>query len=180
VFQLFANRSVIRTVANDDHRRGPIHAAVTIVQYGDYLTQASRDAAAVVDELRRRWEDQLRSVYRHFPGGDVNSPSWRAAEAAEAAGAQARFWEMHACLLRHEGDVTDADLTDYATRLELDVDRFAQELADSVYAPIVRMQYEGALRSGVESAPAIFIDGRLHAAHALESLSASVARALLH
>jgi protein-disulfide isomerase len=177
LFGLFAN--AIRTIADSDHIRGPTYAAVTIVQYGDYLAESCGDVASVVDELLRRWEDHLRSVYRHFPGGDFGSPSWKAAEAAEAAGAQGRFWEMHACLLRHRGSVATPDLTGYATLLGLDVARFSRELVDSVYAPAVRMQYRRGLRGGVGRSPAVFVNGRLHSPHTLESLSAAVAHALV-
>src|SRR5439155_12714526 len=127
-----------------------------------------------------RWDGHLKFVYRHFPSGGEGSLAWKAAEAAEAAAAQDRFWEMHACLLRQRGKLTEEHLAHCATRLGLDVRRFTCELADSVYAPAVHLHQRGGLRGGVHRPPALFINARPHHRHTLDSLSAAVARALLH
>jgi protein-disulfide isomerase len=180
VFELFPTRAAIRTIARADHIQGGASAPVTVVQYGDYLTDASRELTPVVHCLLGQWDGHLKFVYRHFPSGGEETLAWKAAEAAEAAAAQGKFWEMHACLLRRHGKFAEEHLTHCAARVGLDVRRFSSELADSVYAPAVQVHQRGGLRGGVHRPPALFINGHPHHRHTLESLSAAVARALLH
>ena len=84
-----------------DHVRGSAEAAVTLVEYGDFQCPYCGEAYPVVRELQERFGDQLRFVFRHMPLADLHPRAPFAAEAAEAAGAQERFWEMHDRLFEH-------------------------------------------------------------------------------
>src|SRR5580692_9018289 len=107
-------------VEPDDHVLGPDSACVTLVEYGSYDCPHCRQAIGVLTEVRRRYGAPLRLVYRHFPQEIKRSISERAAVAAEAAGAQGKFWEMHAYLLDNQHSLDDANLIAYATMLGLD------------------------------------------------------------
>ena len=107
-------------VGERDHVQGPATASVTLVEYGDYECPYCRAAVAIVQELQRVLPDRLRFVFRHFPLENRHPHARRAAEAAEAAGAQGRFFEMHAALFEHPTALEDEDLMRYAAELNLD------------------------------------------------------------
>jgi protein-disulfide isomerase len=101
-----------------------------------------------------------------------------AAEAAEAAAAQEAFWPMHDMLYEHQSALDRNNLVRYAATLNLDVDRFARELATGVYAPRVREHFMSGVRSGVNGTPTFFINGRRHdGPWDLESLGMAIERA---
>src|SRR5581483_4669149 len=104
----------------NDHILGPDDAKVTLVEYGSYDCPHCRQALGVLAEVRQQYGAPIRLIYRHFPQETKHSISARAAEAAEAAGAQGKFWEMHAHLLENQNALDDANLIAYATMLGLD------------------------------------------------------------
>ena len=116
-------------VGDRDHVRGPATAPVTLVEYGDYECPYCGRAHPVVGELRERLGDRLRFVFRHFPLDSVHPRARHAAEAAEAAGAQDRFWEMHDLLYENQEDLGDEALRRYAAEVGLDLERFEEDLA---------------------------------------------------
>jgi Na+/H+ antiporter NhaA len=161
-----------------DHVRGSDAAPVTLVEYGDYECPYCGQAEVVIRELLESFGDELRYVWRHLPLNDVHQHAQRAAEAAEAAAAQGAFWEMHRLLLEHQDALEDADLSGYAERLGLDVDRFTEELRDRAYAPRVAEDVATADASGVLGTPTFFVNGRRHrGAYDVESLTEAVRRA---
>ena len=111
-----------------DHIRGAEDAPVTLVEYGDYECPYCGQAEVVVRELLQSFGDDVRYVWRHLPLNDVHNSAQMAAEAAEAAGAQGAFWEMHDSLLDHQDELTPRDLVRRAEELGLDVDRFHDDL----------------------------------------------------
>jgi Na+/H+ antiporter NhaA len=144
-----------------DHVRGRDDAAVTVVEYGDFACAHCRRAHEIVRELLAE-SDELRFVYRHLPLVDVHEHAQLAAEAAEAAGAQGAFWEMHDLLFAHQGRLETTDLVRYARELGLDVDRFTDELERQVYAARIAEDVRGADLSGVAGTPTFFVNGRRH------------------
>ncbi len=145
-----------------DHGIGPEDAAVTLVQYGSYDCPHCRQAMGIVEEVRRTCGAPLRYVYRHFPNETRHSSAHRAAEAAESAGTQGKFWEMHALLLNRQNALDDANLLAYAAELGLDVRKIAADLESGVHAAEVRRQFQSGLDSGVHSTPTFFINGERH------------------
>ena len=149
-------------VGLDDHSLGPADAHVALVEYGSYDCPHCRQALTILSEVRRRYNAPLRFVYRHFPTMTPHSASERAAEAAEAAGKQGKFWEMHEHLLENQHALNDADLVAYATMLGLDTRQFAADLEGSASAEHVRRQFQSGVDSGVRSTPTFFINGVRH------------------
>jgi len=161
-----------------DHVRGPDDAPVTLVEYGDFECPYCGRAEPIVRELLTEFGDDLRYVFRHLPLSDVHPHAQMAAEAAEAAGAQGKFWEMHDKLLERQDALTLDDLVRYAEELGLDVDRFSDELRRRVYAPRVAEDVASADESGVSGTPTFFINGRRHqGAYDVKSLTEEVKRA---
>jgi protein-disulfide isomerase len=146
-------------VSARDHGRGPVNASLTVVQYGDFqcphCALAHRAVSDVVNELR----DSLRFVFRHFPLTKVHPLAQRAAEAAEAAASQERFWELASLLYENQDALDDASLVRYARKGNLDLKRFKKELSSGVHAARVRADFLGGVRSGVSGTPTFFING---------------------
>jgi protein-disulfide isomerase len=145
-----------------DHIQGPADAPVTLVEYGDFQCPYCGRAYPIVKEVQSRLGDRLRFVFRNFPITTSHPNAEHAAEAAEAAGAQDRFWEMHDHLFQNQKRLRDQDLHRYAEELGLDVTRFDQEMADHVYADRVREDFMGGVRSGVNGTPTFYINGARH------------------
>ena len=165
-------------VGDRDHVRGPATAPVTLVEYGDFECPYCGGMYPVVKELRERMGDRLRLVFRHFPLDSVHPHARRAAEAAEAAAAQGRFWEIHDLLFESRDDLDDEALRRFATGLGLDLARFEDDLAGRRHAPHVREDRLDGERSGVEGTPTFFINGaRYEGSLDLEGLLAAVEEA---
>ncbi len=145
-----------------DHIRGSDDAPVTLVEYGDFECPYCGQAERVIRELLSEHGDDVRYVWRHLPLNDVHPDAQLAAEGSEAAAAQGKFWEMYDTLLAHQDELTPRDLTRYAAKLGLDVDRFTAELRDREYASRVSEDVASADESGVSGTPTFFINGRRH------------------
>jgi protein-disulfide isomerase len=158
-------------VSSGDHVAGPATAPLTLVEYGDYECPFCRAAQGPVHEARRLFEGELRFVYRHFPLTQIHPRSFPAAEAAEAAGAQGRFWEMHELLFASQDRLGARDLLQLAVQLRLDATRVARELAEHTHAEKVRAHFMSGVMSGVNGTPTFFVNGVRHnGGYDLESL----------
>ena len=148
-----------RPVTDLDHVRGPADAPVTLVEYGDYECPHCGRAFPVLEDIRRLMGDTLRLVYRHYPINLSHSHAQLAAETAEAAGSQGRFWDMHAKLFSNQDALDRQSLERYAIELGLDVPRFHRELATGVHRERVLSDIETGEESGVHWTPTFFING---------------------
>jgi protein-disulfide isomerase len=144
-----------------DHVRGAPDGRVTLVEYGDFQCPYCGDAYPVVKALLESY-DWLRFVFRHMPLADLHPRAPAAAEAAEAAGAQERFWDMHDRLFEHQHALSDDDLREHAAALGLDVERFARELREGVYRERVEEDLRSGAQSGIPSTPRFFVNGAMH------------------
>ena len=142
-----------------DHIRGPADAPVTLVQYGDYECPYCGAAYPIIKEVQARMGERLRFVFRNFPITTSHPHAQQAAEAAEAAAAQGRFWQMHDMLYENQTRLRAQDLHDYAEKLGLDVDLFDRELATHVHAERVHEDFLSGVRSGVNGTPTFYING---------------------
>ena len=115
-----------------DHIQGSSDAPVTLVEYGDYECPYCGAAYPILKDIQRRMGEQLRFVFRNFPLSTSHPHAEQAAEAAEAAGAQGRFWEMHDRLYENQRHLRDDDLVSYAEGLDLEIDLFDKELSEHV------------------------------------------------
>jgi protein-disulfide isomerase len=163
-------------VGPDDHSRGgPETAPMTLVEYGDYECPYCGAAYPNVKEVERILGDELRSVFRNFPLGDMHPHAVQAAEAAEAAAGQGRFWEMHDRLYEHQDRQTTEDLIEHAQVLGLDVERFRSDLEEHTYEPRIQTDFLSGVRSGVNGTPTFFINGVRHnGGYDLDSLLAAL------
>jgi len=146
-------------VGKRDHAQGPAGAPVTLVEYGDFECPYCGQAYPIVKALQARLGGRLRFVFRHFPLSESHPHAEHAAEMAEAAGAQGKFWEMHDVLYEHQRALSDRDLTAYAAALGLDEVRATRELEQGTYEAKVQADFRGGVRSGVNGTPTFFIDG---------------------
>ena len=162
-------------VTDLDHSQGLSDAAVTLVEYGDYECPDCLNAQPIIAELKRHFKDRLRIIFRHFPMSSVHPFASAAALAAEAAGAQGRFWDMHDALFRHQAELANIDLTHLALRIGLEVYRFQRDSEAKMYGKRIRTDYDGGVRSGVKGTPTFFINGTRYAGGAdLESLRSAM------
>jgi Na+/H+ antiporter NhaA len=145
-----------------DHIRGPEEdALITLVEYGDFECPYCGQAEPAVRELIREY-GELRFVFRHLPLTDVHPNAQLAAEAAEVAARQGKFWEMHDMLMDHQGALTIRDLVGYARDLGLDPETFLTELRGHVTAGRVAEDVESADLATVAGTPTFFINGKRH------------------
>ena len=149
-------------VTDREHAQGSAQAVLTLVEYGDYECPHCGRAHPIVKEVQRRLGSKLRFVFRNFPLGEIHPHAQHAAEAAEAAAGQGRFWEMHDALFEHQRSLDDRHLLQYAQTLGLDLERFQQDLASHAYAGRVRDDFRSGVRSGVNGTPTFFINGVRH------------------
>ena len=157
-----------------DHVRGPDDAPVTLVEYGDFECPYCGLAEPVVRELLADYGD-LRYVWRHLPLTDVHPHAQLAAEAAEAAAAQGKFWEMHDQLLDHQGALTAKDLIRYAGEIGLNTERFVRDMRQHAGEARVAEDVDSADLSGVSGTPTFFVNGkRHHGAYDIDTLSDAV------
>jgi protein-disulfide isomerase len=158
-----------------DHIQGPPDAPVTLLEYGDYECPYCGAAYPIIKDVQARMGDRLRFVFRNFPITTSHPHAEQAAEAAEAAGAQGRFWEMHDVLYENQKRLGDDDLRAYAQGIGLDLERFDKELAEHVHAPRVREDFMSGVRSGVNGTPTFFINGaRYDDAYDVDTLLAAL------
>jgi protein-disulfide isomerase len=153
---------LVLPVGPRDHIQGPENAAITLVEYGDYQCPYCGAAYPIVREVQKRLGAELRFVFRNFPIGSAHPHAPLAAEAAEAAGAQGKFWPMHDTLYEHQGALEERNLLTYARRLDMDIDRFRTELDRHTYQPRVQEDFMSGVRSGVNGTPTFYINDLRH------------------
>ena len=133
--------TLARPVDQRDHRQGPENAPAVLVEYGDFQCPFCGQAYPIVKEVQRRLDDRLCYVFRNFPVTQLHPFALQAAETAEAAAAQGKFWEMHDMLYMHQGELDLESLKHYATALNLDTARFDKELESHVYKTRIREEF---------------------------------------
>lgn len=162
-----------------DHVKGPRDAPLTLVEYADFECPFCARTTGVSEELRERFGDDLRYVFRHLPLPDVHPHAEFAARAAVAAAAQGRFWEMHDRLFEHQGELEYEDIAGYAAEIGLDVERFLRDVDDEETAARVRADVRSAEASGARGTPTFYVNGRRHVGpHDTETLAAALEEAL--
>ena len=162
-----------------DHTLGPEHAPIVVVEYGDFECPTCKQAAPAVRMLLGRFANRVRVVFRHFPLEEAHPRALLAAEAAESAGEQGKFWEMHDLLFANQEHLAPKNLHGYAERLGLDLAQFTSEMDDHVYMQRIREHQDSGRRSRVRGTPGFFVDGRIQdVSFGLERLFDAVGAAL--
>jgi protein-disulfide isomerase len=170
---------LVLPVTQRDHVQGSPTAPVTVVEYGDYECPHCGEAYSVVKQLQSEFGDRVRFVFRNFPIPESHPHAEGAAEAAEAAGEQGRFWEMHDTLYEHQGALDDQHLMAYARILSLSPEEFEKDLEEHAHRTRVQEDLATGLESGVEGTPTFFINGtRYDGSYDLASLREAITGAL--
>ena len=167
--------NLLLPIQPEDHVQGPGEARFTLVEYGDYECPACGSLFEIILQIEEQMKGEVRLVFRHYPLSGSHLNAQQAAEAAEAAGAQDRFWEMHELLFKHQNRLSTADLQQYAEQLKLDVKRFSTELKDRTYEDRVREDFRRGVANGVYGTPGLFINGiRFNGDPTVEAIRASM------
>jgi protein-disulfide isomerase len=146
-------------ITPEDHVLGSADAPVTVVEYGDYECPYCRGAYRDVHRLLDQYPGRVRFVFRNFPIPQLHPHAEQAAEAAEAAAAQGKFWPMYELLLRTSSKLDLDSLLRYADQIGLDTGRFENEVRGNVYAARIEADVSEGLRNGVNATPKFYVDG---------------------
>jgi protein-disulfide isomerase len=150
---------LIVPVSDEDHAQGPVTAPITLVEYGDYECPYCGQAFRIIQAVQRHLGARLRFVFRNMPLNQIHPHAELAAEAAEAAGAQNRFWAMHDELYENQANLSVELIGQLAQKLKLDIQRFAGDLRQGRFRARVRNDFKGGVRSGVAGTPSFYING---------------------
>jgi protein-disulfide isomerase len=161
-----------------DYARGPADAPITVVEYADYECPYSGHAHQILKQLLEDQNGSFKLVFRNFPLTQIRPHSLPAALAAEAAGMQGSFWEMHDLLYEHQDSLEPEHLIIYAQVLGLNVERFIIDMTSDSIAANVREDFVSGIRSGVNGTPTFYIGGeRYDGAYDYDSLKKAIAKA---
>jgi len=142
-----------------DHILGPVSAAVTVIEYGDFECPYCRAAYPAAKMLLDQFQDRVRFVFRHFPVIEMHPHAERAAESAETAGAQGRFWTMHDLLFENQQHLGDEFLRQYAFQAKLDLQRYEREMDSRIHLQFIREQMTSGKKRGTRGTPTFFVNG---------------------
>ena len=158
-----------------DHILGPVHAPVTLVEYGDYECPHCGAAHPIVKLVLEHFGKNVRFIFRHFPLSQVHPSAQAAAESAEFAGAQGMFWDMHDGIYENQDRLGLPLLFALASAFGLSEASLREAIVNETYAEKVRSDFLGGVRSGVNGTPSFFINGRRHdGTYAFNDLAAAV------
>lgn len=162
-------------VAGRDHIQGNIDAPISLVEYGDYECPFCGEAYPVVKAIQARLGDNLCFAYRNFPLANVHPHAESAAQAAESAGAQSKFWKMHDILFENQEALEPDDLAEYAAAIGLDASRLLADVLNHRFQERIRDDFKSGVRGGVNGTPSFFINGeRYDGARGLDPLLAAL------
>lgn len=151
---------VIPPLNDRDRIQGSKSATLMLMEYGDYQCPKSGQTHRSIKAIQQQLGDRFCFVFRHFPQTQIHSQAQRAAESAEAAAVQGKFWEMHDLLYAHQQALDDGDLVAYAAQLQLDIPQFLREMAHHVHLNRIQADIESGRDNGVETTPTFFIGVR--------------------
>jgi protein-disulfide isomerase len=147
-------------VGERDHSQGPPKAPLVLVEYGDYQCPYCGAAYPIVKRVQKKVGARLMFVFRNFPITNSHPLAQWAAETAEAAAAQGKFWELHDFLFENQRSFGEDGLFEgYERKLKLDTPRLLREVTEHTHLPRVQEDYMSGIRSGVNGTPTFFING---------------------
>jgi protein-disulfide isomerase len=146
-------------VSKTDHSEGPDKAPLILVKYGDYECPYCGQAFPIVKRIQKFFKGDLKFVFRNFPLATAHPNAMAAAAAAEAAGLQGKFWEMHDLLYQNQENLDGESLLKYGEKLKLDMKKYKNDMAGQEVADRIAADFDGGVRSGVNGTPSFFING---------------------
>ena len=166
-------------ITAEDHAQGLESADVTLVEYGDYECPYCGQAYPIIQQVQKQFGKRLRFVFRNFPLSEMHPHAEAAAEVAEFAGAQGKFWEMHDKLYENQGRLGEALYLGLAGKLKLSTTALRQALEQKTFEARVRADFNGGVRRGVNGTPTFFINGhRPDGSFDFETLVSAIRQAL--
>lgn len=165
-------------VGAEDHAQGAESAEVVLVEYGDYQCPYCGEAYPIVKQVQKHFGKRLRFVFRNFPLHELHPMAETAAETAEFASANGKFWEMHDLLFENQQDMADELFVRLAQQLKLPADALGRALRDREFEKRVKDDFRGGVRSGVNGTPTFFLNGVRHDdSYELHALVAAIEKA---
>lgn len=149
-------------VSADDHVQGDVKAPAVLVEYGDYECPHCGHAYPIVKAVQKHFGKRLAFVFRNFPLTEIHPDAEGAAETAEFAAANGKFWEMHDAIFENQQELGMALFAALAEGLKLSTAKLERALTAHEYAPRVKQDFLGGVRSGVNGTPTFFINGQRH------------------
>lgn len=143
-----------------DHIQGAPSAPVVLIEYADYQCPYCRQAYYIVKKLQQKFGDELTFVFRNFPLVQLHPQALHAAMAAEAAGKQEKFWEMHDIIFENQRSLSDDSFLTYAREIGLDINKFKEDFASDEVLAKIEEDLRSGRKAGVEGTPSFFINGR--------------------
>jgi len=148
-------------ITKNDHSQGPANAPVVLVEYADYQCPYCREAYNILQQVKKDLGNNLLFIFRNFPLAELHPHAVQAAMAAEVAGGQNKFWEMHDMLFENQEALEGSDLVEYAHRLHLNVAEFQNDFDEQEYLDKIKSDYQSGISNGVQGTPTFFINGEL-------------------
>lgn len=152
--------TLILKVNEKDHIQGATNAPIELVEYADYECPYCRKAYYMIKEAQKALRHNLKFVFRNFPLSDMHPYALHAAVAAEVAGAQKKFWEMHDMLFENQDYLEDRYLLEYAREIDLNTKEFEEDFQKDEFYKKIENDYNSGIKSGVEGTPTFYINGR--------------------
>lgn len=151
-------------ITANDHSEGPANAKVTIIEYGDFQCPACAATYPNVAQLRTEYADKVRFVFRHFPLTNIHPNAMAASRAAEAAGKQGKFFEMHDVLYEKQKEwstdiAASEKFEEYAKELGLNIDQFISDVNSSEVSDAINLDIATGKQLGVDGTPAFYLNG---------------------
>lgn len=147
-------------VSTDDHIQGNKNAPITLVEYGDFECPYCGMAHPIIKRLQKHFGNQLSFVFRNFPLSEIHPHAEAAAEAAEYAGSNGQFWEMHDLLYENQDRFGMPLFLELADALNLPADDLENAIMNKRFEPKIRKDFFGGVRSGVNGTPTLYINGQ--------------------
>ncbi len=147
-------------VGTQDHVQGNADAAMTLVEYGDYQCPYCGNAYSIVKRLQKIMGAKMRFVFRNFPLAEMHPFAMAAAEIAEGAALQGKFWQMHDRLYENQDALDPAGLKSHAQHLQLDLGKLEDSIRSGAVVERIKADFNSGVRSGVNGTPTFFINGQ--------------------
>ena len=153
-------KQLTERVNDNDHISGNTDAPLELVEYGDYECPHCGRAYPMVKDIQQQLGSTIKLIFRNFPLSKIHPHAFSAAVAAEAAGLQGKFWEMHDILFENQTVLDTENIFRFASMLGLDVERFKNDIQQNHWVEKVEKDFESGLKSGVNGTPTFFVNGK--------------------
>lgn len=162
---LTGGQDLTAEVQSGEWTRGPEGAPLTLIEYADFQCPACATYLPVIEELRGEFGDNLRLVFRHFPLRTIHKNADEAGYAAEAAGKQGKFWEMHDLIYKRQTEWKDlgnpeSKFTEYANSLDLNAAQFKTDYNSDGIKDKIDQAYSAATKAGLSATPTFVLNGK--------------------